>query len=68
MNCCDIIGKRKFKRVLPSDEIVHCVAAGALTDRLVYLTGQTRSMAMAIPCPTPTHMVHSARRPPLRAS
>lgn len=29
---------------------------------------QTRSVAMAMPCPTPMHMVESARRPPVRAS
>ena len=27
-----------------------------------------RSMTIAMPCPTPMHMVHSARRPPLRSS
>jgi hypothetical protein len=28
--------------------------------------GQTRSITMAVPCPTPTHIVQSAYRPPVR--
>jgi hypothetical protein len=60
------LGERIHRRMVDHDhgDLVAAPEGGFLHAAL----DQTRSSTMAMPCPTPMHMVHKARRPPPRSS
>ena len=52
-------------------DVVHRLGAAeqiGQTSRSPRAWAQTRSIAIAMPCPTPMHIVQSAKRPPVRCS